>query len=629
VILEQKVRAEPGTEILKLAQSDPSQDGIRKIVAELIPDDTTLLPSEQSAFLSGEAREKVLLLNGDDQDGRFLEEVLRRQAYQLDSSRAHSGSPEFGKLQEYSSVILNNVSMRQLSEQAVASLKRFVESGGGLVVSGGPQSYGLGGYQNTALEDLLPVRSVPPKAEERRLNVAVQLVIDKSQSMGTSQRLEFAKEASREVIKSLKDEDFIGVIGFDETPYEVLRMMSVAGNRDHAIERVGRLFPKGGTWLLPALREGKRRLEATPAGRKHMIIVTDGQLRDAGPVYLEDVRQARMLGITVSTVLIGGEMDFGFLRSLSEAGGGRYYTANDPSQLPRIFIQDVGIRSGEKTIKESEEFAVRLGVGELRSTSVRSFPPLRGFVETRIRPEANFELAVASGVELYPLLASWNFGKGKVAAFASDNNGRWSALWVPGGRFAEFWTSLVDSTRATSEERAKNIKFDLRHYVTRDALTLDVAVYDDIEPATLLADLVLPDSTSREARFERVSRGRYQLTLSEADAGTYRVALKTSGPAPLGRFTPVGFDVSGELFGERRGLGYNIALLEQLARTTGGRINPGAEDLATLAATRKEITDLRPYLLSLALIFFLLEIVRRELGFRLAISPQRAQSSPR
>ena len=75
------------------------------------------------------------------------------------------------------------------------------------------------------IAELLPVDPLPPQAKQKRLTVAVELIIDKSNSMRDNSKLEFSKEAAREVVRNLKDEDFIGVIGFDSSPFEVVRLL--------------------------------------------------------------------------------------------------------------------------------------------------------------------------------------------------------------------------------------------------------------------------------------------------------------------------------------------------------------------------------------------------------------------
>ena len=114
-----------------------------------------------------------------------------------------------------------------------------------------------------------------------------------------------------------------------------------------------------------------------------MIVLTDGKIPDADQSYLELVKQMRLSGITLSTVLVGSEYDFGFLRDMAERGGGAFYQTDDPSSLPKIFMQDVQVRSGEKSMKEESEFPVSVGPAGVRSSKIESYPDLLGFVETQ------------------------------------------------------------------------------------------------------------------------------------------------------------------------------------------------------------------------------------------------------
>jgi hypothetical protein len=248
------------------------------------------------------------------------------------------------------------------------------------------------------------------------------------------------------------------------------------------------------------------------------------------------------------------------------------------------------------------------------SVSVTDFPALKGFVETRIKPEANYELAVARGVDTFPLLASWQRGKGRVVAFTSDNNGRWSADWVRWRAYQRFWTDLVASVRAEPTEGIKNIPFDLRHSVEGSALDIEVAVFEDLGQALLSAVVTNPQGEESTISLEQAAKGRFKAVVPGALAGVYRVALRTN--QEMHRFAPVAFEVSGEAFGERRGEGFRIPLLEDLAAVTGGQINPGPEAIEKLVLVRKEQTRLMHYLLLAAVVLFLLEVLSRELGIR-------------
>ena len=317
-ILRRETTLDPNRESVFIAESDPSAEGLNEITTTLSWNDSSgVHSSSRTIWLAGEKREKILLLSGTEDDSRFLPTILRGQAYEVRAATADNRLASIGSLNDYRVVILNNVPRSQLSSQIEENLPAFVRSGGGLIMIGGNRSFGLGGYIDSAIEDVLPVKLVPPQTEKKRLNVAVQLVIDKSRSMATDNRLDFAKESAAQVVRNLKDDDFIGVIGFDETPFVAQPMAPLSEVREQVLDRVNRLFANRRTELFPAIDEGRRGLMRVSAGRKHMIILTDGKIPDPGEYYYQLVRQMKPLGITISTILIGTDTDDGLLAGIA------------------------------------------------------------------------------------------------------------------------------------------------------------------------------------------------------------------------------------------------------------------------------------------------------------------------
>src|SRR5690606_22362562 len=146
-------------------------------------------------------------------------------------------------------VILSDVPADQVSAGAQEALERFVRSGGGFLMAGGEQSFGLGGWRGTRLERLLPVRM---EGERRRdqPSLALALVIDRSGSM-SGEKMELAKEAARATAELLSGQDYLEVVGFDAQPERIVRMQS-AGNRIAIQRDIGRMAPRGGTAIFPA-----------------------------------------------------------------------------------------------------------------------------------------------------------------------------------------------------------------------------------------------------------------------------------------------------------------------------------------------------------------------------------------
>src|SRR5690606_7463191 len=105
---------------------------------------------------------------------------------------------------------------------------------------------------------------------------------------------------------------------------------------------------------------------------------------------------------------------------MANLGGGAFYRTTDVRALPKIFINDLKVASGERTLKEQNDFQVRTGPAGVLSTTIDAYPKLRGYVQTKQKPGANLELVTYSDTKADPLLASWSYGKGKSLAFTSD-----------------------------------------------------------------------------------------------------------------------------------------------------------------------------------------------------------------
>jgi uncharacterized membrane protein len=531
---------------------------------------------ERSAWLASEKREKVLLLSGEGAKSGLLKELLTDEAYQLKVTQARNSEVATDSLDDYRVIVLQNVHISELGDKVSNNLRRYVENGGGLVVVGGDSSFGLGDYIGSPLEDILPVRLVPPHKEMKRLGVAVQLVIDKSRSMITDNRLEYAKRAAQAVIATLKDDDFIGVIGFDEVPFVALPLAEVGRVRSIALSRISRLFPTSRTNLYPALEEARRSLSAVRASRKHVVVLTDGKIPDPGRYYFELVKQARFLDITLSTILVGNEADDGFLAELARRGGGAFYQTIDPSKLPKIFLSDVRFATKEKTLDEQESIPVLVGPDGLQSTEISSYPNLKGFVQTKQRKDSNTELVVRTNEGIYPLLASRKIKRGNVIAFTSDASGRWSSRWFQWSRIHQFWSEIIGAARGSlSKSRGVLTDFEARTWVEGASVVLDVALYDESADRDVTGRVELPKGDIVPVALTKISRGHYRGQIDGATAGTYKADLK-AGDFTLPRFA---WDVSGEVFGERTHRAPNMNFLREIAHKSGGVVNPSPEDI--------------------------------------------------
>jgi uncharacterized membrane protein len=557
-------------------------------------------------IISAESSEKVVLLDNRSEESEYLTQIIASRTKDFVHLKSSPSLAIETVIKGAKVVVLNNVPYSALPPNFTTSLKDFLYGGNRLVVLGGPQSFSLGGYASTPLDELLPVSSQVPKTYTKRLNVAVVLVLDKSRSTAENEKLEYAKEAAREVIRNLNEEDSIGVIGFDSSPFIVVPLNEVQDIRSQALNRIGRLYPAGKTNLIPALDEARRSLQQVKAGRKHIIVLTDGRLSDSGnPEYDVLAQEMRLHNITTSTVLVGNDSGETTLQSLARRGGGLYYEVDDASDLPKIFLQDIRVNTNEKVIKESSQsFPVRHGPDPIVSTSISQFLPVKGFVETNPKQKAAIELLVGESSSLHPLLASWKIGGGEVVSLTTDASGRWTSSWLGSSLYTTF---VRDILFKGSDPSRPSTPFDIRTWFEGDTLHIEALTYDMKEGDALNGTLT---SSKHEIplSFSRSAPGRFTTSVASIGTGLYRLQLFS----PSRAFSPYSLEVRPEDIVESPSTTFNLPLLHAIALKTQGKVNPSESDLLTHIPSSTERTSFTPLLVLLSALTLALSILIRE-----------------
>ena len=136
--------------------------------------------ADSNTIVKGEPR--ILVLAGDDNVAAELVQALEQQRQQVDTIIPEALPTDFASLATYDSVVLVDVPRLRLSDRQMAALQVYVRDlGKGLVMVGGPRSYGAGGYQKTTLEETLPVE-MGVRDRQKQPDIALVVVIDKSGS---------------------------------------------------------------------------------------------------------------------------------------------------------------------------------------------------------------------------------------------------------------------------------------------------------------------------------------------------------------------------------------------------------------------------------------------------------------
>lgn len=583
------------------------------------------------AFTATPGRGTVLVVDGvghaaPDSAGMTLVNALRRAGIDVAVSAPEGLAESLLALQAYDLVMLQNVPADAVSPQAQQALSSFVRDyGGGLVMIGGPDSFGAGGWKGSPLEPLLPVRLDLPE-QLIQPDAAIVFVIDNSGSMGSlvlgtaSTQQEIANHSAALAIMALDRRDLVGVIVFNSTT-EVLIPLAPNTDPRASAEKVRSIVSGGGTVLGPALREAARQLGSARAGIKHVIVLSDGVSAGADtlPELAYQLRQAH--GITISTIGVGDGMDRDTMARIAQAGGGEFFPVVNPALLPRFFLKAVRVVR-QPLIREGSFTPVMLPVPSPLTAGLRDPPLLLGYVLTQPRREPTIVHAMLTPAG-EPLLAHWNVELGRVAAWTSDAH-RWAAPWLDWPGYGQMWTQIARTMARGADSSATQLLLDHVGDVLRMRLE---ASEDDGTPADLLSVETLvyaPGGTVLTTPLVQTAPGVYEGSVPAHEAGPYVVIAKPSREGTP-RMPVVG-GVAVASGAEWRALTANHALLSRIARETGGRLLTFSDASAAALFDR---TGLRPatartplwrMLLPWAVVLMLLDVATRRVAWDRLIS---------
>jgi Ca-activated chloride channel homolog len=556
---------------------------------------------------------RMLILSDSARDANYLTSVVRRVGFQP-SVMILDGSEYVGNPRGYDAVILNNVARKQLSPAAQSALVQYVVGGGALAMVGGDQSFGLGGYETSPIARIMPVVMKPPQHQMRTR--ALILIIDKSGSMGRHDKLTFAKMAAQTVLKTLKDNDLVSVIGFDVQPFVVVPLEPIEQVRPYFNQLVDRLKAQGRTYLLPALEEAARTLGQSGAAIKHVVILTDGETGGTPEMYYDLVSTMHhQEGSTISAIAIGREANLPLLQAISKYGGGGFYQTDSPENLPELFVEDVQQRSADTTMVE-KEFVPYSETPDpvLRELAGRRLPALKGFVSTDLKPGADLSVFVNSNGQRNPIIASWKTGAGKALAVTTDASGRWSSLWVQDGFFEPVWNRLL-SWLAPHDTTAQNFGVALGYRSGRILVNLtDYSSNSTLSSAPVNAMVTAPDGARYTIRLSQEAPGELSGSIEAPRAGTYNIELTVPHAADH-NFPPLAYTVSPAVYDEVPRPVPNYALLDSLAAGTGGKLNPKPDQLSLTRSKFEHITSLSSWLMLCGIVLVIAEALVRRLTY--------------
>jgi len=623
----QPVKLTAGKNVFSYQQSI-NQGGFHMFQARLeAPDDVIEENNRGIGLVAVRGRPRVLYVEKDRDQGTNLLKALRTQSLQVEMVGPEGLPKTADGLNKYDSIILSNVSALRVSKRQMELLRNYVrDHGGGLVMLGGEESFGVGGYYRTPVEETLPV-TMEARQKVEIPSLAVVLVIDRSGSMETSvdtrfSKLDLAKEAAQLVVELLDERNEVGVIAFD-TAWSWVVPMGAAKDKDRIIREIASIKAGGGTDLFPPLKEAYQTIYDRTALLRHVLVLSDGEVTAADFSGL--VRRMQKDKISVSSVAIGKDSDVRFMTDLSRWGRGRFYYTEDIHSIPRILTLETQLASKASIIEQAFRPALSHGSHEIvQDIRWDQVPPLGGYVSATPKPTADVLLL---SHQRDPILAAWRYGLGRSVAFTSDAKAKWGVLWLKWDAYNKLFGQMVRWSLRTTQRRevvASVFQQDDRGEVQLEAVDEKGDFINFVEATT---GVVLPDKTQQVLSLTQVGPGRYRGSFEAADQGAYVVGVSERKDQKL-----LGSEVASLVVPyspEHRALAVNEGLIRDVVTLSGGALPTAPEQIFTQNRRQARVrVEAWPYLLGLALLVFLPDIALRRFRFSGAARPPAGGTTP-
>ncbi|MFY9341064.1 MAG: VWA domain-containing protein, partial [Planctomycetota bacterium] len=473
-----------------------------------------------------EAPRRVLCVTQGGAEDR-LTRALRAAGFAVVVTAPEVAPLSLAQLDGFRAVVLDDVPAGALPAGAMRALAQWVRDlGGGLLMTGGKASFGVGGYHRSPIEDVLPV-TMEIREQQRRFGLAMAIALDRSGSMradaGGVPKMDLANRGAAAAIELLSPIDAVAVLAVDTGPHVVVPMTPVQDKpglaaRARSIESEG-----GGIFVGVALHAAAEELARAPQQHKHLVLFADASDSEEPGDYATFVPELVGAGITVSVIGLGSaaDSDAGLLQRIAELGKGRCQFVGDAAELPRVFAQETIQVARSSVVEAPTAIAVKPAYATLGDMPV-PFPDVGGYALAWPRTGAEQDL-VTVDEQRAPFLCHWHVGLGRSAAFLGEADGALSGAMVGWAQFGDCFATLL---RWLAGGQPQGLFVSARAEGGTGVFTLEIeperaAVLDDVRGV-----LALPGGATREVGFERLAPGRLQARVPLLTTGVHRVAVQ-------------------------------------------------------------------------------------------------------
>ncbi|MHC4100425.1 MAG: VWA domain-containing protein [Planctomycetota bacterium] len=586
---------------------DPTQDGVSR-------------NNRAVAVTFVGAEGKILVIDDGGTQSQYLVGALADSelAVEVSGTAALVRGPVF--LAAYDAVVLANIPRYAITDEEDRTLHAYVHDlGGGLVMLGGPLSFGAGGWIDSETARVLPIKLDPPQSRQMPRGALALIMHSTEMPQGNF----WGQKVAIAAIETLSRLDYVGIIDFDYRSGGCVWEFGPqeAGDKTDAINAAKKMTMGDMPDFARSMKLALNGLSPLPAGQKHVIIISDGDPQGPPQTLLDAFVAAN---ISVTTVLVSGHgtmSDRMMMKAIAEYTGGSFYEVKNPKNLPQIFIKEAQLVSRSLIVEEpgmQPQVVIRLpGPTE----GYGAVPAVDGYVLTAPREGHSLIPIVNPTTEGNdPIYAYWNYGLGKAIAYMSDLTGLWGGHWVGWVDFESFWEQSfrwVMRPSAPSNIIVNTAHEGDRAQVEVEALKGDTSFMDFLRTSAVVLH---PDGTTEPLTLQQTGPGRYRGDFRTTQEGAYLVNINFVGGAPDAPMQGnIQAAVSVPYPREFRAVKHNAALLKEVADRTGGRelgADPALVDLfyrgeLDVPKSPRSIWDL---LAILAAALFVLDVAGRRIA---------------
>ncbi len=539
------------------------------------PEDNTMPQNKRAtAFTHVAGKGQVLLIVSQERlnDYSLLAERLRQHGLEVVVRGTDRLFSSLAELQVYDTVLLANVprvtvdDVNFSDEQIDMLVRNTQQMGAGLVMLGGPESFGSGGWTGTELEKAMPVDFQIRNVEVAPRGALVLLMHASEIAQGDGIQKQIAKEA----IKTLGGQDYCGVMQWNGNEVWIYGQgpVEIAQYRNKLLRAVDQMTPGDMPDFEPAMllaEQGFISLQNKQVAVKHMIVLSDG---DPGAPRSATIARLRAMGVTISTVAVNahGTSESQNLANIAIAGNGKYYSVNNPNKaLPRIFQKEARRVARPIVYESPSPFPVKQVSEHEMMSGINKLPPIKGYVLTSKKENPLVETVLLAtkpgGEDNTTILAGWNYGLGRAVAFTTDAGLQWTPDWPASPAGDKLFAQMVRwSMRPSGGSGRLTATFEPLEGRMRIVVTALDDKNEFLNFLTMTGTAVGPDlKKPLDLAIEQTAPGRYIGTFPAREPGSYFVTINPGrGMAPLR--TGVSVPYSDE-FRDREA---NGALLSQL-----------------------------------------------------------------